>query len=89
MRIVLIKDVYAAHLGFDAGMGLLYGKGSILDDCLPGIEQKLLAGSFAVPEEEWLKQQQQAQEQAQEEVKAKPAPDNKRGKGARENKARS
>lgn len=82
MRIVLIKDVQAAHLGLDAEMGLLYPAGAILDSCLPHIEEKLLAEGLAVPEEEWQKQQPQRP------AKARSAPASKRGRGASEDKAR-
>lgn len=79
MRIVLLKDLTAAHLGLDPEMGLLYPAGVTLDACLPEVEKKLLSEGFAIPEEQW--QQQQA--------KAKQHPhENKRGRGARDNKVK-
>ncbi len=80
MRIVFLKDLHASHLGFDPGMGLLYPAGAIVDDCLPQVEEKLLREGFAIPEKDW--QQQQAGKARQH------PPDNKRGRGAREDKAR-
>lgn len=82
MRIVLLKDLTAAHLGLDPEMGLLYPAGATLDACLPEVEEKLLREGFAIPEDEW--QQQAKAEQA----KAKHPHDNKRGRGARYNKAK-
>ena len=80
MRIVLLKDLFAAHLGLDPEMGLLYPKDCTLDACLPGVEEKLLREGFAISEEEW-KQQQQAKAKQHHH-------DNKRGRGAKDNKAR-
>lgn len=77
MRIVMLKDLYAAHLGFDPGMGLLYPAGAILDNCLPAVEKKLLDEGFAIPEKEW-----------QQQAKAKQSHENKRGGGAPSNKAK-
>ena len=80
MRIVLLKDLTAAHLGLDPEMGLLYPAGATLDACLPHVEEKLLREGFAIPEEQWQQQQQ---------AKAKQHPhENKRSRGARDNKAR-
>ena len=86
MRIVLIKNVCAAHLGLDPEMGLLYPKGCTLDACLPGVEEKLLREGFAIPETEW--QQQQQAKQA-EQAKAKHPHENKRGRGAKDNKTKA
>jgi hypothetical protein len=80
MRIVLLKDLTAAHLGLDPEMGLLYPAGATLDACLPHVEKKLLREGFAISEEEW-KQQQAG--------KAKQHPhSNKRARGSRHNKAK-
>ena len=57
MRIVILLDVTAARLGFDAGLGLLLTKGQIVDDALPDVEKKLLEDGLAMPEDKWLKQQ--------------------------------
>ena len=82
MRIVLIKDLFAAHLGLDAEMGLLNPAGAVLDSCLPGVEEKLLREGFAMTEEEWKRRQQQAGKAKQH------PPEDKRGRGSRSNKAK-
>jgi hypothetical protein len=83
MRIVLLKDLFAAHLGLDPEMGLLYPSGATLDACLPHVEEKLLREGFAITEEEWKLRQQQA-----EAGKAKHPHENKRGRGSHTNKAK-
>ena len=59
MRLVLTEDLTAAKLGLDYRLGLLHKAGDVLLNPLPEVEKKLLAEGLAVPESEWLKQQQQ------------------------------
>lgn len=78
-RFVFIEDLQAAEVGLDFEMGLLYPKGAIVDDLLPGMEAKLLKMGKIVAEAEFWQQQQQQKA-------ASAPPSNKRGRGGRENK---
>lgn len=86
MRIVILKDVQAAHLGYDAGMGLLLMAGQIVDDALPDVEAKLLADGLAMPEDKWLKRKKAEPVEVETPKALSAPPANKRGRGGRENK---
>jgi len=85
-RFVFISDLHASEIGMDYEMGLLYSKGQIVDDLLPGMEELLLLKKKILPESDYW--QRQAGAARSPEAKAKEAPENKRGRGAERNKAR-
>ena len=94
-RYVFIEDLHAGDIGMDFEMGLLFPKGAIVDNLLPGMDELLLLRKKIIPESDWWKLQAEAEKQKANEVqqqaeagKAKSAPENKRGRGARSNKAR-
>ncbi|MGH9753442.1 MAG: hypothetical protein ACREA2_11720 [Blastocatellia bacterium] len=91
-RFVFIEDLHASEIGMDFEMGLLYSKGQIVDNLLPGIEELLLLRKKIIFEDDWWKLRaeiEQQQQAADEEPKSKAAPrENKRGRGALANKTR-
>lgn len=93
-RFVFIEDLHASEINLDFEMGLLYQKGAIVDNFLPGMEELLLEKGKILPEAEWWKLQadnakrksEQLVPAADSEEKAKPGHANKRGRGAVTNK---
>ena len=86
-RLVLVKDLPAAVLGYDRNLGLLGRAGQVFEDVIPAVEKKLITEGYALEEEDFLSLQLNPPEVIGDDPKAAPAPSqNKRGKGGRENK---
>jgi hypothetical protein len=86
-RLVLVKDLPAAILGYDRNLGLLGREGQIFENVIPAVEKKLISEGYALEEEDFLLLQLNPPEASGDELKAASAPSqNKRGKGGRENK---